>query len=731
MNISPGEFYKALCEKRKYAEDFRSCIEKVVGQLLNSDTTLRKPGILLGQIQGGKTRTFLGIIALCFDSGYDIAIVLTKNSKPLVEQTVKRLHEDFGDFEDENKVQVHDIMFFPKNMVPYELNQKLIIVAKKETHNLDRIFGVLTDTYPDLQNKRILFVDDEADFASIGFRKSKETGLVEQGAIAEKIDAVRARVKESNFLQVTATPYSLYLQPDTEINSEKAIQGVFLPKKPAFTELVPVHENYVGGDYYFIDSQNDKSSAAHVYQEVPEDELEILRATKKLKRADRRSFKIEEVFESPATKTLRSAIMNFVVGGCVRQIQQREAGQKQENYSFVIHTERAKPSHSWQEEMVQKLSDELAKLANENKALLEKLVRESYEDLSPSIKISGLVLPSLRAVFQRVVEVLAGGMPIEKVNSDTEVKALLDSKGQLRLRTPLNIFIGGQALDRGVTIRNMIGFYYGRSPKGFQQDTVLQHSRMYGARSKEDLAVTRFYTTQKIYEVMRRIHEFDNALREAFLSGEHEKGVYFIRKDENGKLVPCAPNKIMLSSIVTLKARKRFSLPIGFQTDYKTKIKEHTDSLSRKLDSLSPQQSDSDKPFMVDLEMANEILDMISKTVLLGSDPWNPKLHKACLEHLSKSVPQEERKGKVWLLVRKNRDSRREREKSGRFSDSPDTGHVEGKIANEFAVDVPILMLFRQNGLEEQGWRGYPFWWPVIFCPQNTQTAIFESGEPP
>jgi hypothetical protein len=36
-------------------------------------------------------------------------------------------------------------------------------------------------------------------------------------------------------------------------------------------------------------------------------------------------------------------------------------------------------------------------------------------------------------------------------------------------------------------------------------------------------------------------------------------------------------------------------------------------------------------------------------------------------------------------------------------------------------------MLFRQNGKEEDGWKGSPFWWPVIMAPQNTQTTIFAS----
>ena len=38
-----------------------------------------------------------------------------------------------------------------------------------------------------------------------------------------------------------------------------------------------------------------------------------------------------------------------------------------------------------------------------------------------------------------------------------------------KLRTPLNIFIGGQVLDRGVTLANLIGFYYGRRPNKFNR----------------------------------------------------------------------------------------------------------------------------------------------------------------------------------------------------------------------------------------------------------------------
>ncbi len=213
LNTS-GTFYNKLSGKREDSVDLRACIEKTVTKLLESETDLRKPGILLGKIQSGKTRAFLGVIALAFDNDYDIAIVLTKGTKPLTEQTLKRLNNDFKDFVSEKLLQVHDIMFFPSNLTKYELDQKMVIVAKKQIDNLRHVLDAITTKYPELKGKKVLIVDDEADFAGLSFHKNKETGNTEQGALANKIDEIRTNASKSDFLQVTATPYSLYLQPD-------------------------------------------------------------------------------------------------------------------------------------------------------------------------------------------------------------------------------------------------------------------------------------------------------------------------------------------------------------------------------------------------------------------------------------------------------------------------------------------------------------------------------------
>jgi len=722
-----GIFYNKLCEKREDSADLKSCIEKTVTKLLESETDLKKPGILLGKIQSGKTRAFLGVIALSFDNGYDIAIVLTKGTKPLTEQTLKRLNYDFKDFITDKLLQVHDIMSFPGNLTKYELDQKMVIVAKKQIDNLRHVIDAITTKYPELKGKKLLIIDDEADFAGLSFHKNKETGNAEQGTLANKIDEIRSNASKSDFLQVTATPYSLYLQPDNSDGDSM----VFLPKKPAFTEILPEYENYVGGDHYFLESEDEKSPASCLYEELPNEEVELLKAKKTLGRADRRSIKIEDVFNATGLKMLRRAIMNFVVGGCMRRIQQEKLGIKKEDYAFLLHTDIARITHSWQEEIVNRLSNELIEISQKNENLLNEMVYESYNDLIRSINLTrsfykkdNLSVPTTDEVISAVKDALAREMLlVQKVNSDEDVKFLLDDSGQLRLRTPLNIFIGGQILDRGITIKNMIGFYYGRNPKKFQQDTVLQHSRMYGARTKEDLGVTRFYTTRNIYEVMRHIHEFDSALRAAFLKGEHDNGVYFIRKDESNKLAPCSPNKIMLSNIITLKPHKRL-LPVGFQTDYKTKIKRDIENIDVKIGSLK-QDSDFKNPFLINLTSANEIIDLISKTLLFDGKNWDTKSYKACLEHLSINTNNTEQAGKVWLLVRKDRNNRRIREESNRYFDAPDTSHIEGKIAREYAIDVPMLMLFRQNGSEEQGWKGNPFWWPVIIAPENAHTSIF------
>jgi hypothetical protein len=717
-----GSFYRGFLGKVReggmlvYGPEEQTAIQETVHELL-SLSTATKPGMLLGKIQSGKTKTFLGVIALGFDNGFDVAVVLTKPTTALARQTYKRVSKEFGDFIEADETKVYDILEIPERLTKFELNQKLIFIVKKQSDNLNRLSDALIKTYPALANKRVLIVDDEADNASIGYVLDKETGL-QLRTIADQVDNLRNNLEQSEFLQVTATPYSLYLQPEDAPIPGKSL----LPVRPRFTKLVPVHQDYVGGDFYFEESRIPNHPAAYIYSEVTAEELAILKSD------DRRRFKIEECLTSPKVEGLRKGIMNFVTAGCLRRIQDEQAKRRPKRYAFLFHTEAGRAAHAWQESVLLRFDENLKEEADKNSPLLRNLVKDAYTDLSKSVVAASLPVPAFDDVHNRVRAALSGGeLMITKVNSEAQVAALLDDDGQLKLRTPLNIFIGGQILDRGITIANLIGFFYGRDPKKFQMDTVLQHSRMYGFRPLEDRAVTRFYTAVHIYRAMRRMHEADTALRERIASSGEERRVNFIEL-AGGNIIHCNPSKILASNIMTIRGHTRI-LPIGFQTDFAVRLKKVTESIDHHLRKLKyfPATGEAPAPIKIPVDEALTLLDMVNPTFAEFApgyeDTWNVDDYKAILRHLTDEAKSKE----MFLLVRTGRNISREVSGAAhaQFSDAPDTTRTEGVIARAVSTTLPVLMLIRQNGAEEQKWRGCPFWWPVLLTPANTRTTLF------
>lgn len=678
-------------------------------------TTGDRPGMLLGRIQSGKTRAFIGVIARAFDEGIDFAIVLTKGTNPLSEQTIKRIKADFREAIDDEQVLVFDIMTLKKNLTRFHLQKKWIIVAKKEKNNLRRVFHALEERYPDLQKKRLLIIDDEADFATLTFRKNRDTDEIEPGKIAKWVDELRHATAAAHFLQVTATPYSLYLQP-----SDAEDTPLFHPVRPAFTEILPIYAGYAGGDFFFGEADDDSSPAHYVYEEVPLAERDAL------KKQDRRGFRIEEALQHKKISVLRRALVNFILGGCIRRWQQNNEGSKRQRYSFIVHTEQARSSHAWQESIVDAVVAQLIEAAAEQSDTFRALFAESFADLEQSLLRTGRPYPTADELQDIVCDALLNEyLVVSVVNSNNQVKNQLDEDGQLELSAPLNIFIGGSILDRGITIRNLIGFYYGRNPQQFQQDTVLQHARLYGDRPPADLAVTRFYTTGHIHQIMRRIHEFDTTLRHAIEKGEQNRGVYFLRRDDHGHVIPCSPNKIMASDIVTVRALKQLR-PFGFQTGYKSYIARAIAEIDRLVSEA--EEGHDGGPVLIDVTRAAAILRLI-ETTLEFEDPdyqWDFEAHIATVEYLSASSPHPERQGRIWLLIRRDRNLARYREGEERFSNDP-LSYQERAIIERTAVDLPLLALVRENGNEAQGWRGTPFWWPIITPPAATPTMVFAS----
>ena len=162
-----------------YGPEDLKCVEETLVELLKPvDASKDKAvaenlGLLLGKIQSGKTKSFIGLMGLAFENGFDVAVVLTKNSGALADQTTKRLAATFAEFE--GKIFAHDIMRLGKKGIPdYVASQKLILVVKKQHTNVKKAIKLLTDEKSLFRNKQILIIDDEADTASVSYVGKEE-----------------------------------------------------------------------------------------------------------------------------------------------------------------------------------------------------------------------------------------------------------------------------------------------------------------------------------------------------------------------------------------------------------------------------------------------------------------------------------------------------------------------------------------------------------------------------
>jgi hypothetical protein len=707
-----SSFYARLRVHRNDDNNLAECIERIVEQLQDNNTSGDSPGMLLGKIQSGKTRGFVGVIAKAFDVGYDIALVLTKGTKTLSAQTVRRLSGDFAEFIDDDELLVLDIMNLPGKLTRSELRRKIVVVAKKQAKNMDRLIGFM-GAHEGLQNRRVLIVDDEADLASIRFVRKKGEKTVSQGTIADQIDHLRNMSRAVAFLQVTATPYSLYLQPMDYEDTSDGGSYLFKPKRPAFTELLPIHSGYVGGDRYFgtFDSNN---PSANLIVEVSEDEQDALR------RSDKRRINQHNVLSGDNTIGLRRAIITFVVAAGVRQWQQREAGVKTKKYAMVIHNDTKRAAHSWQDQVIDWIFAAIVEAAETDPTRLRPMFDDAYADLSISVASDKGRMPPNNEAFEAFIDALqSDDVVVEKVNSDGDVMALLDANAELKLRTPYNIWVGGNILDRGITIPNLISFYYGRNPKTMQADTVLQHSRMYGNRDLHDLAVTRFYTSRAVYDRLYTINSLENALRTAFETGAHDRGVVFIQADPAQGIRPCAPNKIALSSVVAVSANDLL-LPTNFQTKGGTAMA----GIQNRLDGLIKLEwRNSEKFVEIDKRLALDIVELIRQSMEFDTVMFEWDAMRALIDYYSTLTED----GESSLLLLAETGRKLTRDGSGDKSGRSILGTALRRRVLDLPRSKPALILLQQEGGREKGWTAHPFWWPILAAPTDAAPCVFST----
>ncbi len=612
-------------------------------------------GLLYGLIQSGKTSILTLTSAMAVDNGFACIVVLTSDNDALYDQTKERVRAALGGITVLGKSDWKD----PKRFKTRVDNTPFAVVCSKNGSMLKSLLDAFKTAKA--KNLAIMIVDDEADQASLNTNTGKPAAKV------STINAVITKFREyfpiNTYLQVTATPQALFLQR---------------PKhqyRPSFTVLAEPGKDYVGGEAFF-------GKDAKLVRLTDVNEITALKASNQ---------------PSPKAKLpagLKTALYTFFMGAASRIIQRAGDG-----YAFLLHVSLATKDHDYARQLLDDFMQEsgtaLKKKTGTAYTTLLKDLKTAYDDL----KTTEPSLPDFATVLERV-EFYLNGANIKVINGTSNDEVKLDSR--------FNLFIGGNKLGRGVTIKNLLVSYYGRNPRRAMADTVLQHARMYGYR-KKDVGVTRLFLPQVLADRFQEIHEMESSLRnllenvpDGAFEGLYMKGAWDATRSNvtDPTLVESFPQNSSVNPRYPLRTVKSAA---------------DTAWLDEKLADV-PDTNDPASCRTVTVEEALKMLDHVQVDQPSSPTLWDMRIIRSALEILK---TKKDRDGnlvygdKINLVVKRSRDLTKPRsERAGIISGGED------KLA---PTDTPTLFLYRMN----KSGKELEVWWPQLRFPKGNYILAF------
>jgi hypothetical protein len=451
------------------------------GRASDAPILANKPptALLYGRVQSGKTAAMILTSALCLDNAFRVILVLTADNVALVEQTANRfkalngprVFSSVADDVYEWEGQEDDI----QADVPRE---GIVLVCAKDAFHLPRIIQFLqrieAPLYP-----AIVF-DDEADAATpdttLAARSSGRANapaipstinrrVIENQRPGEEGESIREVLPHSVYVQVTATPYILFLQ-----KYDSAIRpNITFPLEPG--------AGYCGGEVFFGEFDPAIGSAPPVVV-VGSNELQLL---------NRRTI--------PAG--LASSIEFFLLSAAAKALV--DGRWPDEGFKHLSHSSVNIDQHAVVANHIERHLGEIRRQIRENRPAAEGRFAPAFEELRrtamPHAQDLGALLDVLPDAIRQAECI--------RVNSDTDIP---------RYGPRLNFVVGGNILGRGLTIEDLLVTYYVREAKTPQMDTVWQHARMYGYREPL-MPFTRVYLPSRTADRFREIHESEEDLR--------------------------------------------------------------------------------------------------------------------------------------------------------------------------------------------------------------------------
>ncbi|OQP61905.1 hypothetical protein A3860_29865 [Niastella vici] len=541
--------YKEYLDHKGIAASTITKLDHLTDDILNRIGDPNKPGVwdkrgmVVGDVQSGKTSNYIGLINKAADAGFRIIIILSGLYENLRQQTQQRVDEGFSGFmsapgsnseiigvgKHRKSFPVHpithtkdggDLRASSLRNLPLNTNDYYAIVIKKNASVLKNLLtwlyarGEKDGEYQIIKNIPLLIIDDEADYASINVDKDFVSRI--NGYIRSTLGLF----EQSAFIGYTATPFANIFMSDpndTEgkdiiIDGKKFRLGDELFPRD-FIINIPPPSNYIGYTKVFD---------TETWPEAEEESLPLVNEIDDFEPYIPQTHRKDDDLPAALPPSLEYAVYCFIIVCAVRIARGRE----KEHNSMLVHV-------SWYVIWINRV----ALLINTWLSAVKDSIR--YDQ-------GGAVAKTLKEVWEKeykgrthvVAERLGYDDPrlidhdwdeilpfLCQAAEKIEVRAVHGAQRGLPYdnTTPLNyheydnglsvIAVGGNKLSRGLTLEGLSVSYFLRATKFY--DTLLQMGRWFGYRSGY-ADVCRLFTTEELITWYQYIGNATDELKEQF-----------------------------------------------------------------------------------------------------------------------------------------------------------------------------------------------------------------------
>ena len=533
-------------------------------------------GMVVGNVQSGKTSNYVGLISKAVDAGYKIIIVLAGLNNDLRSQTQKRIDKGFlgrdtrkkesydqtsskigaglltgfqelpviavtsADINGDYKKKVHDAVTITPGGDP------IIAVVKKNVTPLNNLLNWFSsaNNQGKIGNIPLLLIDDEADNASIDTKAAKKIGANDVDPdIAEqdptKINGLIRQIlncfSQSAYVGYTATPFAnIFIYPTGEDNPREIYGDDLFPR--SFIINLHAPSNYIGPEKVF-GLYKDRTANIDEVKPLPltreaDDYLGVFPEKHR-----------KDLIVTGIPDSLYKAIYSFILSAAARDVR----GQGRKHHSMLVHVTRFVDVQNQLTELIKEaVSDIVNQLEFHTGPQYEKLIsslerlwKEDFvpttESVMESVDDNGISLIEWSEIKARLYT-CASKIEVKSVNGKAADGGL---DYDLYPNGCTVIAVGGDKLSRGLTLEGLAVSYYARLSKMY--DTLLQMGRWFGYRNGY-VDLCRLYTSRQLIDWYRHIAVANEELRRelddmADLGSVPEKYGLKVRTHPDGMLI--------------------------------------------------------------------------------------------------------------------------------------------------------------------------------------------------